>query len=171
VKFTRIDSSIEGMEAWNASSDAASFVISYESRNGRGFHGDTGYAVSWRPIDHTRSASGVPGSPFETLDEAKEACNAMAAILTKGARVNFVVKAVLRKWPSVGNERRSAANGPYFLAEGTLEDCLRQLMAKPPSTRHLYEIRTSPPPPLEDAVVPAGVISELARIRRFDRTT
>ena len=171
MKFTRIDSSIEGMEAWNASSDAASFVISYESRNGRGFHGDTGYAVSWRPIDHTRSASGVPGSPFETLDEAKEACNAMAAILTKGARVNFVVKAVLRKWPSVGNERRSAANGPYFLAEGTLEDCLRQLMAKPPSTRHLYEIRTSPPPPLEDAVVPAGVISELARIRRFDRTT
>jgi hypothetical protein len=93
----------------------------------------------------------------------------MAAILSKGARVNFAVKAVLRKWPSVGNERRSAANGPYFLAQGTLEDCLQQLMEKPTSTRHLYEIRTSPPPPLEDAVVPAGVILELARIRGFDR--
>jgi hypothetical protein len=159
------------MEAWNASSDAASFVISYESRSGRGFHGNTGYAVSWRPIDHTRSASRVPGSPFETLDEAKEACNAMAAILTKGARVNFAVKAVLRKWPSVGNERRSAANGPYFLAEGTLEDCLQQLMAKPTSTLHLYEMRTASQPPLADAVLPHAVILELARIRGFERTS
>jgi hypothetical protein len=140
MQFTRINSSIEGMEVWNASSGAASFVINYESRNGRGFQSDTGYAVSWRPIDHSRSAS-CAGSPFETLDEAKEACNAMAATLSKGTRVNFAVKAVLRKWPSLGNERRSPANGPYFLAEGTLEDCLQQLMAKPTSARHLYEIR------------------------------
>jgi hypothetical protein len=171
MKFTRIDNSIEGMEAWNASSSAASFVISYESRSGRGFHGDTGYAVSWRPIDQSRSAASVPGSPFTTLDEAKEACNAMAAILSRGARVNFAASAVLRKWPSFGNERRSAASGPYFLAEGTLEDCLRQLMAKPTSTRHLYEIRTASQPPLADAVLPQGIILQLARIRGLDRTT
>ncbi|MCP4615633.1 MAG: hypothetical protein GY844_04260 [Bradyrhizobium sp.] len=95
----------------------------------------------------------------------------MAAILTKGAQVNFDARAVLRKWPSLGNERRDAATGPYLLVDSTLGDCLRELMAKPNSARHLYEIHTAPRPPLEDAVVPAGVILELSRLRRFDRTT
>ena len=171
MEFTRIAGPIEGMEVWNASSSAATFVICFESRSGPGFHGDTGYAVSWRPIDQSRSAISVPGSPFATLVEAKDACNAMAAIITRGARVNFDARTVLRKWPSLGNERRSATNGPYFLVEGTLEDCLRQLMAKPPSTRHLYEIHTAPRAPLADAVVPAGVIIELARQRGLDRAT
>jgi hypothetical protein len=122
------------------------------------------------PIDQSRSATGVAGSPFETLDEAKEACNAMAAILSRGARVNFAASAILRKWPSLGNERRSAVNGPHFLAESTLEACLRRLMAKPASARHLYEI-TGPRPSLSvDAVLPEGVVLELARQRGFDRT-
>jgi hypothetical protein len=171
MEFTRIVSPIQGIESWKASSDTASFVINFENRTGPGFRGETGYAVSWRPIDQSRSASSVPGSPFNTLDEAREACNAMAAIISRGARVNFDAKVVLRKWPSIGNERRSAAEGPCFLAEGTLEDCLRQLMAKPLPTRHLYEIRTASQPPLGDAVLPEGVILELARIRGFDRTT
>jgi hypothetical protein len=171
MEFTRIASPIEGMEAWNASSSAASFVISYENRSGPVFHGETGYAVSWRPIDQSRSATSVPGSPFATLAEAKDACNAMPAILTRGARVNFDARAILRKWPSLGNMRRSAADGPYFLVEGTLEDCLRGLMAKPTSTRHLYEIHTAPRAPLAHAVVPAGVVLELARQRGLDRTT
>jgi hypothetical protein len=170
MEFTRIAGPIEEVEVWKASSDAASFVISHESRSGPGFHGGNGYAVSWGPIDHTRSASVIPGSPFETLDEAKVACNAMAAILSKGTRVNFAVKAVLRKWPSLGNDRRNTDRGPYFLIDGTLEDCLRELMAKPIHTRHLYEIRAAPTP-LEDALLPHEVVLELARIRGFDRTT
>ena len=93
MEFTRIVGPVEDMEVWNASSSAASFVISYGSRSGTGFHGETGYAVSWRPIDQSRSALSVSGSPFETLAEAKEACTAMAAILTTGgpmgARVDF----------------------------------------------------------------------------------
>jgi hypothetical protein len=103
------------MEVWKASSNAASFVISFESRSGPGFQGETGYAVSWRPIDQSRSATSVPGSPFETLAEAKEACNAMAAITSRGARIDFDAKVVLRKWPSLGNDRRNTDRGPYFL--------------------------------------------------------
>jgi hypothetical protein len=159
------------MEVWNASSSAASFVISYEGRSGPGFHGDTGYAVSWRPIDQSRSAVSVGGSPFETLAEAKDACNAMAAILARGTRVDFDARAVLRKWPSLGNERRGAADGQYLLVGSTLEDCLRQLTAKPTFTRHLYKIRTAPRAPLADTVVPAGVILELARQRGLNRIT
>ena len=170
MEFVRIAGPIEEMEVWNASSNAASFVISFESRSGHGFQGETGYAVSWRPTDQSRSATSVPGSPFKTLAEAKEACNAMAAITSRGARIDFDAKVVLRKWPSLGNDRRNTDRGPYFLIDGSLEDCLRELMAKPIHTHHLYEIRTAPTPPLEDAVLPHEIVLELARIRRFDRT-
>ena len=39
MEFTRVNSPVEDMEIWNASSDGFSFVISYESRGGRGLHG------------------------------------------------------------------------------------------------------------------------------------
>src|SRR6478672_971333 len=137
MEFIRIAGPIEEMEVWKASSNAASFVISFESRSRPGFQGETGYAVSWRPIDQNRSTTSVPGSPFETLYEAKEACNAMAAITSRGARIDFDAKVVLRKWPSLGNNRRNTGRGPYFLIDGALEDWLLELMAKPIHTRHL----------------------------------
>ena len=174
MQFTRVASVIEGMEVWNASSHAASFVISRESQSGPGFHGRTGFAASWRPIDQNRSAVSISGSPFETLAAATQACNAMAAILTKagpmGARVNFDARAALRKWPSLRNERRAEAPEPYLVVDSTLDECLREFMNKPASVRHLYEIHTAPPPPLANAVLPEGVILELARLRGLDRT-
>jgi hypothetical protein len=171
MQFSRVVGPSDEMEVWNASSNAASFAISCESRSGPGFHGRTGFAVSWRPIDQNRSAVGVGGSPFETLAEAKEACNAMAGLLTKagpmGAHVNFDARAVLRKWPSLGNERRATATGPYLVIDSTLDDCLREYVAKPTSARHLYQIHTAPGPPLTNAVLPEGLILELARLRRL----
>jgi hypothetical protein len=83
MEFTRVVSPIEDMEIWNASSDGFSFVISYESRSGPGFHGRTGFVASWRPIHENRSAIRVGGSPFETLAEAEEACAAMLDHLTR----------------------------------------------------------------------------------------
>jgi hypothetical protein len=55
--------------------------------------------------------------------------------------INFHAPAVLRKWPSIKNERISAADGahPYSIVEGTLDNCIRQFMAKPASQRHLYQ--------------------------------
>ncbi len=76
--------------------------------------------------------------------------------------VNFDAPAVLRKWPSIRNERRTEGSGPYQLVDGTLKECTRELMAKPPSTRQLYEIPTAPQPPLVDAVSGEQII-ELAR--------
>lgn len=172
LQFTRVFSPTEDMEIWNASSNAFSFVISYESRSGPGFHGRTGFAASWRPIDQNRSAVSVGGSPFKTLAEAEEACNAMAGLLRKAgpmggreAHVNFDATAVLRKWPSLRNVRRTEGTGPYLLIDGTLDECVREFMAKPTSVRHLYEIHTAPRPPLVNAVLPEGLILELARLR------
>jgi hypothetical protein len=58
----------------------------------------------------------------------------------------FEAPATLRKWPSIKNERVSAADGghPYLIVDGTLDDCIRQFMAKPVNQHHLYEIHTAP---------------------------
>lgn len=173
MQFTRVVSPVD-LEVWNASSNGFSFVISYESRSGPGFHGRTGFMASWRPIRENRSAIRVGGSPFKTRAEAEEACKAMLGLLPKAGRVagneaqiNFDAPAVLRKWPSLGNERRNEASGPYLLVDGTLDECLREFMAKPTSVRHLYEIHAAPQPPLVNAVLPEALIIELARLRDF----
>jgi hypothetical protein len=174
MQFTRVVSPVEDMEIWNASSDRFSFVISYESRSGPGFHGRTGFMASWRPIHQNTNAIRIGGSPFKTLVEAEEACKAMLGLLPRAGRVtgheahvNFDAPAVLRKWPSLRNERRTEGTGPYLLVEGTLDECLRELMAKPTSVRHLYEIHAVPKPPLATAVLPEALIVELARLRNF----
>jgi len=71
------------MEIWSASSDGFSFVITYESPVGPGFHGRPGYVASWRPIHQSSGAIKIGGSPFNTFAEAEEACNTMLKYLTK----------------------------------------------------------------------------------------
>jgi len=46
-----------------------------------------------------------------------------------GVQINFDAPAVLRKWPSVNNERVSASLGarPYLIIDGTLDECIRKL--------------------------------------------
>jgi hypothetical protein len=88
--------------------------------------------ASWRPSHQNSSATRVGGSPFKTLAEAESTCKAIASLLTKAGRqlhVNFDTPAVLRKWSSLGNERRIERN-PYLLVDGTLDECLQQIMAK-----------------------------------------
>jgi hypothetical protein len=85
LQFRRVVGPVEDMEIWNMSSNGFSFVISYESSSGPGFHGRSisrprtygGFVASWRPIHQNRRAVRVIGSPFKTLAEAEEACKAM----------------------------------------------------------------------------------------------
>ena len=83
MQFTRVVSPVADMEIWNASGDGFSFVISYESRGGPGFHGAPGYVASWRALSQNMGAIRVAGSPFKTLAEAEEACKAMLGYLTR----------------------------------------------------------------------------------------
>ena len=80
--------------------------------------------------------------------------------------VRFDVPATVLKWPSLNNARRIDRE-PYLLLEGTLDECIREFMAKPASTRHLYELRTAAQPPLVTATLSAEHIVELARLREF----
>jgi hypothetical protein len=83
------------------------------------------------------------------------------------SHVNFDAPAILRKWPSLNNQRCTEGTGPYLLVDGTLDECIREFMAKPASMRHLYEIHTSPQPPLVNAVLSGEHVVELARLRDF----
>jgi hypothetical protein len=83
------------------------------------------------------------------------------------AHINFDAPATFRKWPSLNNQRRTDAGSPYLLVNDTLDECIRQFLAKPPRVRHLYEIHTSPQAPLVDAVVSEEIVAELARLRDF----
>jgi len=83
LQFSRVVSPVKDMEIWNASSNGFSFVISYESRSGPGFHGRAGFIASWRPIHQNRCAVKVIGSPFKMLAEAEEACKAMLGHLMR----------------------------------------------------------------------------------------
>ena len=82
MQFRRVKNPIEDMQIWNANSNGFSFVISFESRNGPGLHGQPGFVASWRPIHQNRSAIKVGGSPFKTFSEAKTACEVMLEHLT-----------------------------------------------------------------------------------------
>jgi len=83
--------------------------------------------------------------------------------------IDFNAPAILRKWPSLKNERVPKAWGgvPYLIAEGTLDACIRAFTWKPDSQRHLYEIHTKPQPPLVTEIVQPEHIVELARLRDF----
>ena len=78
--------------------------------------------------------------------------------------INFDAPATFRKWPSLNGQRRIESAAAYLLLDGTLDECIRHFLAKPPPVRHLYEIHTSPQPPLVDAVVSQEIVAELARL-------
>jgi hypothetical protein len=90
-----------------------------------------------------------------------------APMASTDPHVNFDAPAILRKWPSLNNERRLAGPGPYLLVDGTLDECIREFMAKPASMRHLYEIYTSAQPPLVNPILSGEHVVELARLRDF----
>ena len=69
---------VRDMEIWSASSEGFSFVISFGSPTGPGFHGRSGYLASWRPLHKSQAAIKIGGSPFRTLAEAEGACSDLA---------------------------------------------------------------------------------------------
>jgi hypothetical protein len=45
MQFRCVINPVEDMQIWNASSNGFSFVISFESRSGPGFHGHPGFVA------------------------------------------------------------------------------------------------------------------------------
>ena len=87
-------------------------------------------------------------------------------------QVNFQAVASLRKWHSIRGQRHAEAKypSPYTLLEDTLGECLRELMSKPPTQRHLYQIHTAHQDPIVSEIISAERAAELARLQSFLET-
>ncbi len=72
---------VENMDVWSASSADISFVITFASPTGHGFHGRHGFLASWRPLYSSTGAIKVIGSPFNSFADAEGACNAILGVL------------------------------------------------------------------------------------------
>ena len=59
--------------------------------------------------------------------------------------IAYDVPADLKKWPSLSN-RRVTGKAPYLVYNGTLADCIRELLAKPIRQISLYDIVTERQP-------------------------
>ncbi|WP_371930046.1 hypothetical protein [Bradyrhizobium sp. CCGUVB1N3] len=86
--------------------------------------------------------------------------------MSSESKVNFGATARLRKWPSLGNQRREDRE-TYLVLEDTLDRCITAFMDKPQATRHLYQIHTAPQPPLVTEILSPEHIAELSRLREF----
>jgi hypothetical protein len=74
---------VEDLEIWSASGDGYSFVISFESPTGPGFHGRAGFVASWRRLYQGRGAIRIGGSPFKTFAEAEDVRDAMLKLISE----------------------------------------------------------------------------------------
>jgi hypothetical protein len=54
-----------------------------------------------------------------------------------------------------------------MIIEGTLDECIQQLMQRPEAQRHLYEIHTAPQSDLVSAVLSPDHVVELVRLKEF----
>jgi hypothetical protein len=91
-------------------------------------------------------------------------CSGKEAGTVADSEINLDGPAVLRKWPSLNNEGSAM---PYLVAEGTLDECIRQFTLKPVSELQLYEILTAPQGEEVTAVLSARQILELIPLRDF----
>jgi hypothetical protein len=82
-------------------------------------------------------------------------------------KLNFDAPASLRKWASIRSERNADTAGPYLLHDGALEACIEELLSKPASQHHLYEIHTDAQEPWIKTVLSAQHVYELVRLRKL----
>ena len=74
----------------------------------------------------------------------------------------------LKKWPSLRNQRVTSKT-PYLVYNGTLADCIRELLAKPIKQISLYDIVTEQQPAFDRPVLSPGDAAEIAMRKDFPR--
>ncbi len=86
-----------------------------------------------------------------------------------GSPIVYSAPAELKKWPSLNNQRLNGDSQPYMVFEGTLADCVRELMARPVRSISLYDIITDPQPAFDRAVLSPGDAAEIAMRKDFPK--
>ena len=75
----------------------------------------------------------------------------------------------LKKWPSRNGQRLNGKSRPYLVFNGTLADCIRELLAKPVKGISLYDIVTEPQPAFNKNVLSPGDAAEIAMRKDFPK--
>jgi hypothetical protein len=87
----------------------------------------------------------------------------------EGSPIAYDAPADLKKWPSLHNQRLNGGTRPYSVFQGTLADCIRELMAKPVKGISLYDIVTEPQPAFDQTVLSPGDAAEIAMRKDFPK--
>jgi hypothetical protein len=83
--------------------------------------------------------------------------------------IAYDAPADLKKWPSLNGQRLNSARQPYLVFNGTLAECIRELMAKPVKQISLYDIVTEPQPVFDRPVLSPGDAAEIAMRKDFPK--
>jgi hypothetical protein len=87
----------------------------------------------------------------------------------KAPPIAYDAPADLKKWPSLNGQRLNAGRQPYLVFNGTLAECIRELMAKPVKQISLYDIVTEPQPVFDRPVLSPGDAAEIALRKDFPK--
>ena len=82
--------------------------------------------------------------------------------------IAYDAPADLKKWPPLGHAR-IASKTPYLVYNGTLADCIRQLLAKPLKQISLYDIITERQEAFDGTVLSPGDAAEIAMRKDFPK--
>jgi hypothetical protein len=82
--------------------------------------------------------------------------------------IAYDAPADLKKWPSLRNQR-VASKSPYLVYNGTLAECIRELLAKPIRQISLYDIFTERQPAFDGTVLSPGDAAEIAMRQDFPK--
>ena len=87
----------------------------------------------------------------------------------EGSPIAYDAPADLKKWPSLNGQRLNGGRQPYLVFNGTLAECIRELMAKPVKQISLYDIVTEPQPVFDRPVLSPGDAAEIAMRKDFPK--
>jgi hypothetical protein len=87
----------------------------------------------------------------------------------EGFPIAYEAPAYLKKWPFVNNQRLNGKSRPYLVFNGTLAECIRELLAKPIKQISLYDIVTEPQPIFDKPVLSPADAAEIAMRKDFPK--
>jgi hypothetical protein len=94
---------------------------------------------------------------------------AETGMFRESSPIIYDAPADLKKWPSLNGERLNGKTQPYLVFNGTLADCIRELLAKPVKGISLYDIVTDPQPAFDQRVLSPGDAAEIAMRKDFPK--
>jgi hypothetical protein len=87
----------------------------------------------------------------------------------EGSPIAYDAPADLKKWPSLNSRRLNGKSRPYLVFNGSLAQCVQELMSKPIKSISLYDIVTAPQPSFNQTVLSPGDAAEIAMRKDFPK--